>query len=77
VAGLKGFEELPLHDAVPRSVEANWEKKHCRLHLSVFLIRGGDATPHVLMFEGVTCLSVAHDEPLGALIVRKLGVQCR
>ena len=63
--GATGFEALPLHDAVLRSVEVDWEKKRCVLHVSAFTIPNCGAAPHVLAFEGVTLLSIPQNEPWG------------
>lgn len=60
-----GFDALPLHDAVLRSIEVDWEKKRCVLRLSAFVTPNREAAPHALAFEGVTLLTVPHDEPWG------------
>jgi hypothetical protein len=59
------FEALPLHDAVLRLVEINWEKKRCVLHVSTLNPTSGTAAPYTLVFEGVTLLSIPHNEPWG------------
>ncbi len=60
--GSASFDALPLHDAVVSAIEIDWEKKLCRFHLSVVSRSGNDA---LLAFEGVTWLSMPHNEPWG------------
>lgn len=62
---VEGFEVLPLHDALLRSVELDWERKSCTFQVLAFATPAGNATPHVLSFEGVTFLSIPHNEPWG------------
>lgn len=64
--GSTSYEGLSLHDAVLRSIEVDWDKKRCVFHLAAFVTPGCGATPHVLAFEGVTFLSVPHEEPWGS-----------
>ena len=59
------FAALPLHDAVVRDIELSWANKRCCFHLSAFARGGVDATPHMLVFEGVRLLSMPHNEPWG------------
>lgn len=61
--GETSFDALPLHDAVVRTIEIDWEKKLCRFRLSVVSRSSNDA---LLAFEGVTWLSMPHNEPWGS-----------
>lgn len=63
--GATSFDALPLHDAVLRSVEVDWEKKRCVLHVSAFMASHRTSTAHALSFEGVRLLSIPHNEPWG------------
>ena len=62
---IANFEALPLHDAVLRLIEVNWESKQCRLRLTAFTTPSSVAQPCVLTFDGVTFLSMPHNEPWG------------
>jgi hypothetical protein len=63
--GSQEFSSLPLHDALLKSVEIDWEKKTCRIEVAAFVEANAWATPHQLLFSGVTSLSVPHEEPWG------------
>jgi hypothetical protein len=60
-----GVEALPLHDAVLKSVQVDWEMKRCSFEVAAFTQCGTDAGPRVLAFEGVRSVTIPHDEPWG------------
>lgn len=63
--GTGNFEALPLHDALLRSVDVDWQEKRCTFQVLAFAKPRSDGTAHVLVFEGVTFLSMTRNEPWG------------
>ncbi len=59
------FAELPLHDAILRSVRMSWRDRECLLELQVFFERESPARPGTLIFTGVTKASLPHGAPWG------------
>jgi len=62
---MKDFADLPLHDAVLRNIEVEWEAKQCRLVITMARKASASTDLCTIEFEGVSRLSIPHDEPWG------------
>lgn len=62
---LQPFESLPLHDATLRSLKVQWEEKTCCLYLLISAVTGKTAAPYLLEFQGMTALTMNHQESWG------------
>jgi hypothetical protein len=57
---VKGFEDLPLHDATLKSVHYNWDDSMVSLTLSIYALELNSSTPFQLTFEGCSDLHIPH-----------------
>ncbi len=65
---MKDFEALPLHDAILKTINVDWENRSLVITLHAFTVKGSDALPHVLKFENASSIEVPHDSPWGASV---------
>lgn len=55
---MKGFEDLPLHDATLRSVHYNWGDNTVSLTFAVYVLELKSTTPYQLIFNGCSDLHI-------------------
>ena len=57
---MKGFEDLPLHDATLKSVQYNWGDSKVSLTFSVYTLELKGTISYQLIFEGCSDLHITH-----------------
>jgi hypothetical protein len=62
---MEGVENLPVHDAIIRSINLDWSASTLVLHLSAFIEKDREAKLCTLTFHGITDSSAPHKSPRG------------
>ena len=60
------FDNLPLHDAVLKTIVVDWGSAEIILSVSAFAIKGEAAVPYLLMFSSVTMFEGSRFNEWGA-----------
>lgn len=60
------FDNLPLHDAVLRTMVVDWGRAEIILSVSAFVMKGEEAVPYILKFSSVTMFEGSRFNEWGA-----------